>query len=187
MKLTTRELATISAALRYWQANYDNEVHDFFGDYFSDVAPLTGAEIDKLCEELNNDQDDEFFAITRLHREDITTAGDQGDNKSKSKRFKKFSTVDKWLEKQPFVVVGYFDNVRGINFPHLIALWLDAAMNKDEFAHLYPYAADHFNIQAGGGIEDPRTLEDFLLSFKGCYHIKVWCYGTEISLSEYQH
>lgn len=104
---------------------------------------------------------------------------------NESKRSSLFS-VYKWLDKQPLVVVGYFDDVRGINFIHLIALWLDT-VNKEEFDEYYPYAADHFQIRVAGGIEDPRTLQDFLPEFKGCYHIKVWCYGDEIVATKYQH
>lgn len=78
------------------------------------------------------------------------------------------------------------DDVCGINFLHLIALWLDAAMDKDEFAFLYPYAADYFQIRVAKGIEeDPRTINDLLPEFKGCYHMKVWCYGNEIAVTGY--
>jgi len=54
--LSDQELATVLAALRYWQqdlANHENEgpIDD---EHFSDeVSPLTVAEIDELCERLN--------------------------------------------------------------------------------------------------------------------------------------
>lgn len=42
------------AALRYWQANFDNEPADLFEDHFFNVLPLNADEIDELCEELNS-------------------------------------------------------------------------------------------------------------------------------------
>jgi hypothetical protein len=54
IKLTTRELATVLAALRYWQG----ELEDTGGeppidDYFVDQKPLMPDDIDELCERLN--------------------------------------------------------------------------------------------------------------------------------------
>lgn len=53
--LTSRELATVLAALRYWQRE---GIHS--GGHEQDIAtdgdgliPLTGSEIDELCERLN--------------------------------------------------------------------------------------------------------------------------------------
>jgi len=52
--LTSRELATVLAALRYWQRDLESadEIFDS-GDHFVDQLPLTAAEIDELCERLN--------------------------------------------------------------------------------------------------------------------------------------
>lgn len=53
MEITKRQTATILAALRYWQVNFDNEPADLFEDYFFNVTPLSEDEIDDLCEKLN--------------------------------------------------------------------------------------------------------------------------------------
>lgn len=55
IEITERELATVLAALRYWQQdlviNQDGPVSP---DHFDDeITPLTGEEIDELCERLN--------------------------------------------------------------------------------------------------------------------------------------
>lgn len=55
MKISNRELATVLAALRLWQAGLPL---DFEGDagrtgHFEEHAPLTPDEIDKLCERIN--------------------------------------------------------------------------------------------------------------------------------------
>lgn len=52
--LTSRELATVLAALRYWQRDREStdELIDG-GEHFADQLPLTAAEIDELCERLN--------------------------------------------------------------------------------------------------------------------------------------
>jgi hypothetical protein len=53
MKLTDRELATVLAALRNWQADALNEdMKQEFRDYFVEHAPLNDNEIDDLCERL---------------------------------------------------------------------------------------------------------------------------------------
>lgn len=55
ISLTTRELATVLAALRYWQRNVeDNDDGPIDGEHFDEATtPLTAAEIDELCERLN--------------------------------------------------------------------------------------------------------------------------------------
>lgn len=53
MQPTKIETATILAALRYWQANFDDEVVDFFSDHFHSTPPLNNEEIDDLCDKLN--------------------------------------------------------------------------------------------------------------------------------------
>lgn len=53
--ITPRDLATVLAALRYWQQ--DLAENDGAGpispDHFDDCEPLTVEEIDDLCERLN--------------------------------------------------------------------------------------------------------------------------------------
>ena len=54
--LSNRELATVLAALRLWQADVsDNDagIPADFVEFFDDHAPLTADEIDALCDRLN--------------------------------------------------------------------------------------------------------------------------------------
>ena len=55
LHLTDRELATVLAALRYWQQDLaDNDDGPICPDHFTDtITPLTVDEIDDLCERLN--------------------------------------------------------------------------------------------------------------------------------------
>ena len=55
VRFTDRELATLLAALRYWQQGLDdNEGEAPLRDHFEDeVTPLAHEEIDDLCERLN--------------------------------------------------------------------------------------------------------------------------------------
>lgn len=53
MKLTSRELATVLAALRYWQQDSIEQAEGPMQEYFDEHTPLTPDEIDRLCEELN--------------------------------------------------------------------------------------------------------------------------------------
>jgi hypothetical protein len=55
VRFEERELATVLAALRYWQQDLeDNEYGPISLDHFdATITPLTVAEIDKLCERLN--------------------------------------------------------------------------------------------------------------------------------------
>ena len=49
-----RELATVLAALRYWQQDLEaNDGPPISGEFFADCEPLTSEEIDSLCERLN--------------------------------------------------------------------------------------------------------------------------------------
>lgn len=49
-----KQLATILAALRLWQADIDpNEIPVDFADFFADHPALSADEIDELCESLN--------------------------------------------------------------------------------------------------------------------------------------
>lgn len=55
-----QELATVLFALRFMQANYDELESDGIiedSEHFKECDPLTGQEIDALCEQLNTDQD----------------------------------------------------------------------------------------------------------------------------------
>lgn len=55
-QLTTRELATVLAALRHWQRYLDTSARKFVRaeyEHFTDEAPLTPRQIDDLCERLN--------------------------------------------------------------------------------------------------------------------------------------
>lgn len=93
---------------------------------------------------------------------------------------KQFSYAWNWLEKQPLVVVGYFDDCKGINFIHLIAMYLDCGQSMSELAEYHPYLADYFQIRViSGREEDPRTLNDVLPEFIGQYHLQVYCFGEE--------
>lgn len=53
--LQDRELATVLAALRYWQRDLEDDEDDFvFGsEHFAEHSPLASPEIDDLCERLN--------------------------------------------------------------------------------------------------------------------------------------
>jgi hypothetical protein len=55
VSFSDRELATVLAALRYWQQDLAaNEDEPPISEHFADGAtPLTVAEIDDLCERLN--------------------------------------------------------------------------------------------------------------------------------------
>ena len=52
MRLTNRELATVLAALRHWQATTTPESRREL-PHFYDVVPLSDAKIDELCDRLN--------------------------------------------------------------------------------------------------------------------------------------
>lgn len=52
--LTDRQLATVLAALRYWQQDMiEDPDTEIISPHFEDHEPLTAGEIDDLCEELN--------------------------------------------------------------------------------------------------------------------------------------
>jgi hypothetical protein len=52
VKLNNRELATVLAALRYWQRGLTDVVRAE-AEHFDNCEPLTDPEIDALCERLN--------------------------------------------------------------------------------------------------------------------------------------
>lgn len=49
--LTDTELATVLAALRYWQQDTPMDLSDY--EHFDECDPLDSDEIDELCERLN--------------------------------------------------------------------------------------------------------------------------------------
>ena len=52
--MTKKELATVLAALRYWQQDLDaNDSPPIDGEHFTEFKPLSSEEIDELCERLN--------------------------------------------------------------------------------------------------------------------------------------
>jgi len=51
---TPREVATVLAALRYWQATVEDPKEQS-PDYFEEDEPLSDEEIDTLCENINFD------------------------------------------------------------------------------------------------------------------------------------
>ena len=59
--LTSRELATVLAALRYWQQQLPREGFP----HFSDETPLSVDEIDALCDRLNEPVPDLMSAARR--------------------------------------------------------------------------------------------------------------------------
>ena len=53
--LTDRELATLLAALRLWQAAHEHgEDPAPYAGHFAEAPPLSSLEIDELCERLNH-------------------------------------------------------------------------------------------------------------------------------------
>ena len=54
--MTNKELATVLAALRYWQQDLEaNDAPPISEEFFADCEPLTSEEIDELCERLNSE------------------------------------------------------------------------------------------------------------------------------------
>ena len=53
MDLTPRELATVLAALRYWQRSLTEGATPPITEHFADATPLDAGAIDDLCERLN--------------------------------------------------------------------------------------------------------------------------------------
>jgi hypothetical protein len=53
IQFTERELATVLAALRYWQQDLAENEDGPICEHFTDQTPLTVEEIDDLCERLN--------------------------------------------------------------------------------------------------------------------------------------
>ena len=52
--MTNQELATVLAALRYWQQDLEaNDAPPISEEFFADCEPLSSGEIDGLCERLN--------------------------------------------------------------------------------------------------------------------------------------
>lgn len=59
LKLSSRELATVLAALRYWQSDVldsgdeDRQAKAVMPEHFEDDKPLSSEDVDELCERLN--------------------------------------------------------------------------------------------------------------------------------------
>lgn len=55
MNLNRREIATVLAALRFYQANFYDpaEMREEMNSLFEDYEPLNHEEIDDLCEQIN--------------------------------------------------------------------------------------------------------------------------------------
>jgi hypothetical protein len=52
--LSLKELATVLAALRYWQQDLAANPEGPISEHFERFRPLTVEQIDRLCERLNN-------------------------------------------------------------------------------------------------------------------------------------
>jgi len=69
-----RELATVLAALRYWQQDLEaNDASPISGEFFADCEPLTSEEIDSLCERLNTESPEQLARGSR--RQEQSSAG----------------------------------------------------------------------------------------------------------------
>lgn len=90
--------------------------------------------------------------------------------------------IQKWLNKQPLVVVGYFDKVKGVNLTQLLGFWLDTYQDPDgdTLADYYPDVADHFQVRFVAEYDESKTIKDILTEFEGCPHVKAWCFGYEV-------
>ena len=51
--INVQQATTILAALRYFQANYNDAVQHTKEYHFTEIKPLSPKEIDKLCENVN--------------------------------------------------------------------------------------------------------------------------------------
>ena len=59
--MNEKELATVLAALRYFQkCDFNRTAKKHMFDHFDDVEPMTNDEIDELCEELNTVEPDQM-------------------------------------------------------------------------------------------------------------------------------
>jgi hypothetical protein len=79
MKLNARELGTVLAALRYWQAGKEQEGGLWNGGAFEPIAsdnglqePLASGEIDDLCQSLNLGEE-KYYAKVEWSPEDVKT------------------------------------------------------------------------------------------------------------------
>jgi hypothetical protein len=52
-QFTDRDLATLLAALRHWQATVNPAERNAFPHFCEDIEPLSDEEIDALCELMN--------------------------------------------------------------------------------------------------------------------------------------
>lgn len=79
--LSSRELATVLAALRHWQrAVPEKDAHAYLPSHFKSDSPLSNVEIDGLCEKLNCGlKFDPFHDAIQRIREILWSSGDQWD------------------------------------------------------------------------------------------------------------
>ena len=52
-KPSDRDMATLLAALRHWQATVNDDERNAFPHFAEEIEPLSDAEIDALCEVIN--------------------------------------------------------------------------------------------------------------------------------------
>ena len=79
--LSSRELATVLAALRHWQrAVPENDARAYQPTHFRSDSPLSNVEIDGLCEKLICGlKSDPFHDAIQRIREILWSSGDQWD------------------------------------------------------------------------------------------------------------
>lgn len=92
-----------------------------------------------------------------------------------------YTLTKKWLDQTPLVVAGYFDRVCGVDLFHLLYLWHDCELEREDFSERYPYAAQFFQVK----VDDVAASEigKFLPAFGGCLYLQCWYYGELIVLS----
>jgi hypothetical protein len=69
VSLDSAELATVLAALRYWQQDLEaNGAEPVISEHFEDVKPLTPDQIDDLCERINCSPEPSKSKNKTMHR-----------------------------------------------------------------------------------------------------------------------
>lgn len=117
--LTPRELATVLAALRYWEKEAlafipdghlnKNTVPTRVKDHFEDHAPLTANEIDSLCEKINveDEEDDENllpYPIAEVEaRYEMMVAGEESPSPLTPEE-----VTDIWTRFKDGLLMGFF-------------------------------------------------------------------------------
>lgn len=82
-----KELATILAALRFFQANFNDlaEMREEMPLHFENVLPLNHKEIDELCEQLNTEDYSIISHLSYSHRENAKAPASDNDHLSNEK------------------------------------------------------------------------------------------------------